>query len=258
MATSIPPHNLGEVCDAAVALIDDPEIDLEGLMEHIHGPDFPTGGTICGRWGIREAYRTGRGKVIIRAKHEIEEMRDGRSQIIFTEIPYQLTKAPLLIKLAELVTGDRVTGVTDIVDESDRKQPVRIVVKVKRGEDPNVILNQLYQYSPLQDSFSVIMLALVDGRPRGAAAQADAPAVHRPPGQRDPPPDPVPAPPGQAAGAHRRGPADRPGVHRRDHPGDPVVRQPGRGPGPPDGDGGGRRDLAAGTQQPRRPRRPPG
>ena len=94
MATSIPPHNLGEVCDAAVALIDNPEIDLEGLMEHIHGPDFPTGGTICGRWGIREAYRTGRGKVIIRAKYEIEEMKDGRSQIIFTEIPYQLTKEP--------------------------------------------------------------------------------------------------------------------------------------------------------------------
>ena len=165
MATSIPPHNLGEVCDAAVALIDDPEIDLEGLMEHIHGPDFPTGGTICGRWGIREAYRTGRGKVILRAKYEIEELKDGRSQIIFTEIPYQLTKGPLLIKLADLVNGDRVTGVTDIVDESDRKQPVRIVVKVKKGEDPNVILNQLYQYSPLQDSFSVIMLALVDGRP---------------------------------------------------------------------------------------------
>ncbi len=165
MATSIPPHNLGEVCDAAVALIDDPEIDLDGLMEHIHGPDFPTGGTICGRWGIREAYRTGRGKVILRAKYEIEELRDGRSQIIFTEIPYQLTKEPLLKKLAELVNGDRVNGVTDIVDESDRKQPVRIVVKVKKGEDPNVILNQLYQYSPLQDSFSVIMLALVDGRP---------------------------------------------------------------------------------------------
>jgi DNA gyrase subunit A len=166
MATSIPPHNLGEVCDAVVALIDDPDIDLDGLMEHIPGPDFPTGGTICGRWGTRQAYETGRGRVMVRARYEIEEHRDGRSQVIFTEIPYQLTKETLLKKLADLVNGGRITGVTDVVDESDRKQPVRVVVKVKKGEDPNVVLNQLFQYSPLQDSFSVIMLALVDGRPR--------------------------------------------------------------------------------------------
>jgi DNA gyrase subunit A len=166
MATSIPPHNLGEVCDATVALIDNPDIDLDELMQIIPAPDFPTGATICGHYGIKEAYRTGRGKVMIRAKYSIEEQKDGRSQIIFTEIPYQLTKEPLLKKLAELVNGDRVTGVTDIVDESDRKQPVRIVVKVKKGEDPQVVLNQLYQYSQLQDSFSVIMLALVDGRPK--------------------------------------------------------------------------------------------
>ena len=166
MATSIPPHNLGEVCDAAVALIDDPEIDLDGLMEHVPAPDFPTGGVICGRYGVKEAYRTGRGKIVLRAKYDLEEQRDGRSHIVFTEIPYQLTKEPLLKKLAELVNGGRITGVTDIVDESDRKQPVRIVVKVKKGEDPNVVLNQLYQFSPLQDTFSVIMLALVDGRPR--------------------------------------------------------------------------------------------
>ena len=166
MATSIPPHNLGEVCDATVALIDNPEITLDELMEFIPAPDFPTGATICGRFGIREAYRTGRGKVIIRAKYTIDEQKDGRSQIIFTEIPYQLTKEPLLKKLAELVNSDRITGVSDIVDESGRKEPVRIVVKVKKGEDPQVALNQLFQYSPLQDSFSVIMLALVDGRPK--------------------------------------------------------------------------------------------
>jgi DNA gyrase subunit A len=169
MATSIPPHNLGEVCDAVVAMIDNPAIELDELMEHIPAPDFPTGATICGRLGIREAYRTGRGKVIVRAKYDIEELKDGRSHIIFTEIPYQLTKEPLLKKLAELVNGGRITGVTDIVDESDRKQPVRIVVKIKKGEDPNVALNQLFQFSPLQDSFSVIMLALVDGRPRTLA-----------------------------------------------------------------------------------------
>src|SRR5262249_5875737 len=129
-------------------------------------PDFPTGGTICGRYGIREAYRTGRGKVIVRAKYAVEEHKDGRAEIIFTEIPYQLTKEPLLKKLAELLNAGRVTGVTDIVDDSDRKQPVRIVVKVKKGEDPNVVLTQLFQFSPLQDTFSVIMLALADGRPR--------------------------------------------------------------------------------------------
>ena len=166
MATNIPPHNLGEVCDATIALIDNPDIDLDELMQYIPAPDFPTGATICGHYGIKEAYRTGRGKVMVRAKYAIEEQKDGRSQIIFTEIPYQLTKEPLLKKLAELVNGDRVTGVTDIVDESDRKQPVRIVVKVKKGEDPQVVLNQLFQYSQLQDSFSVIMLALVDGRPK--------------------------------------------------------------------------------------------
>ena len=166
MATSIPPHNLGEVCDGVLAYLDNPAIDLDELLEIIPGPDFPTGATICGRWGIREAYRTGRGRVILRAKYAIEEHKDGRAQIIFTEIPYQQTKEPLLKKLAELVNTDRVTGVIDIKDESDRKQPVRIVVKVKKGEDPNVVLNQLFQFSPLQDTFSVIMLALVDGRPK--------------------------------------------------------------------------------------------
>jgi DNA gyrase subunit A len=172
MATSIPPHNLGEVCDALIALINEPEISLEDLMEHLPGPDFPTGGTICGRYGIIEAYRTGRGKVIVRAKHDFEDLRDGRQQIVFTELPYQLTKGGLLEKLGELVKADRISGISDIVDESDRNQPVRIVVKLKKGEDPHVVLNQLYQYSQLQDSFSVIMLALVDGRPRTLGIKA--------------------------------------------------------------------------------------
>src|SRR5262249_50792841 len=153
-------------CDAVVALIDKPDIELDELMEHLPAPDFPTGATICGRYGVREAYRTGRGKVMVRAKYEIEELKDGRAQIAFTEIPYQLTKEVLLKKLADLVNGGRITGVSNVDDFSDRKQPVRVVVTVKRGEDPNVVLNQLFQYSPLQDSFSVIMLALVDGRPR--------------------------------------------------------------------------------------------
>jgi DNA gyrase subunit A len=166
MATSIPPHNLGEVCDALIAYIDDPSIDLDALMEFLPGPDFPTGATVCGRMGIKEAYLTGRGKVIVRAKYEIEELKDGRAQIVFTEIPYQLTKEMLLKRLADLVNGGRISGVTNIDDFSDRKQPVRIVVTVRKGEDPNVVVNQLFEYSPLQDTFSVIMLALVDGRPK--------------------------------------------------------------------------------------------
>ncbi len=166
MATSIPPHNLGEVCEALIAYIDNPAIELDELMEIIPGPDFPTGATICNKFGLREAYRTGRGRVLLRAKYDVEEHKDGRAQIIFTEIPYQLTKEVLLKKLAELVNGGRITGVSNIDDYSDRNQPVRIAVTVKKGEDPNVVVNQLFEYSPLQDTFSVIMLALVDGRPK--------------------------------------------------------------------------------------------
>ncbi len=166
MATSMPPHNLGEVCDALIAYIDNPAIDLHSIMELLPGPDFPTGATLCGRMAIKEAYMTGRGRVIVRAKYELEELKDGKTQIAFTEIPYQLTKEMLLKKLAELVHAERITGVSNVDDFSDRKQPVRIAVTVKKGEDPNVIVNQLFEYSPLQDTFSVIMLALVNGRPR--------------------------------------------------------------------------------------------
>jgi len=166
MATSIPPHNLGEVCNALIAYINNPAIELDEIMEIIPGPDFPTGGTICGQFGIKEAYLSGRGRVVVQARSSVEEQKDGRAQIVFSDIPYQLTKEPLLKKLADLVNGGRITGVSDIVDESDRKQPVRIVVKLKKGEDPTVVLNQLYEFSPLQDTFSVIMLALVDGRPK--------------------------------------------------------------------------------------------
>ncbi len=167
MATSIPPHNLGEVCDGILALIDDPAIEVEDLMEHVKAPDFPTGGTICGRMGVLEAYKTGRGRVVVRAQYEIEELKDGRSQIVFKDMPYQQTKEVMLKKIAEQVEAGRITGaVGEPGDESDRKNPVRIVVKLKRGEDPTVALNQLYEFTPLQDSFSVIMLALVDGRPR--------------------------------------------------------------------------------------------
>jgi DNA gyrase subunit A len=166
MATSIPPHNLTEVCNALISYTNNPQIDLNEIMSALPGPDFPTGGMICGRLGIKEAYLTGRGRLVVRACSTIEEQKDGRAHIVFSNIPYQLTKEPLLKKLAELVNTGRVTGVADIIDESDRKQPVRIVVKLKRGEDPTIVLNQLYESSPLQDTFSIIMLALVDGRPK--------------------------------------------------------------------------------------------
>ncbi len=166
MATNIPPHNLGEVCDALIGMIDNPRITLDEIMEKLPAPDFPTGGILCGRLGIKQAYMTGRGRVVIQARHAIEVQRDGREHLVFTEIPYQQTKEPLLKKLAELVNTGRITGVSDIVDESDRKQPVRIVVKIKKGENTQVILNQLFKFSPLQDSFSIINLALVDGRPK--------------------------------------------------------------------------------------------
>ena len=131
------------------------------------GPDFPTGGIVCGRYGIRKGYHTGRGKVVLRATCNTEEHRDGRVQLVFSDIPYQQTKESVLKKIAEQIENGRIPGAAgEPLDESDRKTPVRIVVRLKRGEDPNVTLNQLYQYTPLQDSFSVIMLALVDGRPR--------------------------------------------------------------------------------------------
>jgi DNA gyrase subunit A len=166
MATSIPPHNPTEVCDALIKLIDDPETTIDELCEIIPGPDFPTGGVICGRAGIRRAYKTGRSTMIVRAKCTIEEMRGNRSRIIVSEIPYQQYRDRIIEKIAALVNGDRIKGISAIRDESDLKEPVRLVIELKRGEDPEVILNQLYQFSPLQDTFSLIFLALVDGKPR--------------------------------------------------------------------------------------------
>ncbi|MCC9657037.1 DNA gyrase subunit A [Rhodopirellula halodulae] len=166
MATSIPPHNPTEVCDALIKLIDEPETSIDELCEIIPGPDFPTGGIICGRAGIRRGYKTGRSTMVVRAKCRIEEMRGNRHRIVVTEIPYQQYRDRIVEKIAALVNGDRIKGISGIRDESDLKEPVRLVIELKRGEDPDVILNQLYQYSPLQDTFSLIFLALVDGKPR--------------------------------------------------------------------------------------------
>ncbi|MBC8869168.1 MAG: DNA gyrase subunit A [Planctomycetes bacterium] len=166
MATSIPPHNLREVCDALIRVIDDPDISIDELLEIIQGPDFPTGGMICGRAGIRQGYHTGRSNVVVRGRAKIEERSRGRHRIVITEIPFQQFRDRIVEKIGALVNGERIKGITGVTDLSDLNEPVRIVVDVKRDSDPEVVLNQLYQFSPLQDTFSIILLALVDGKPR--------------------------------------------------------------------------------------------
>ena len=165
MATNIPPHNLGEVIDGAVLLIDNPDTDIESLMKVVKGPDFPTGGIILGREGIRDAYLTGRGSIKVRARTRIETLSGGKSQIIVTELPYQVNKARLIEKIAELVRAKTIEGISDLRDESDRSG-MRIVIELKRDANPNVLLNQLFKHTQLQDSFGVIMLVLVDNEPR--------------------------------------------------------------------------------------------
>lgn len=165
MATSIPPHNLGEVIDASVELIDNPDATVDDLLKHIKGPDFPTGAMIMGKNPMKEAYRTGQGKVLVRSVSEIEELSHGKQQIVVTEIPYQVNKARLIEKIAELVKDKKVDGISAIRDESNRKG-MRIVIELKKDANANIILNRLYKHTQLQDSVSMIMLALVDGKPK--------------------------------------------------------------------------------------------
>jgi len=165
MATNIPPHNLSEVIDATIALIDDPGIDIDGLMEHVPGPDFPTGGIINGVGGIHLAYRNGRGRVRMRAKAEIEAADNGREAIVVTEIPYQVNKARLIEKIADLVKEKKLEGISELRDESD-KDGMRIYIEVKRGDSAEVVLNNLYSQTPMESVFGINMVALVDGRPQ--------------------------------------------------------------------------------------------
>lgn len=165
MATSIPPHNLRELIDGLSELIDNPDVEIDELLNHIKGPDFPTGAMIMGSEGITEAYKSGRGKVKVRAKTRIDINDKGRASIIVTEIPYQVNKARLIEKIAHLVRDKKVEGISDLRDESDR-DGMRIVIEVKRDGNPNVILNKLYKYTQLQDTFSIIMISLVDGAPK--------------------------------------------------------------------------------------------
>jgi DNA gyrase subunit A len=165
MATNIPPHNLGELIDGIILLLDDKDTDTKALMKVIPGPDFPTGGLLLGREGIRNAYTTGRGSLIIQARANVEQLKGERQRIVITELPYQVNKAQLIEHIAELVKAKTVEGVTDLRDESDR-DGVRVVIEVGRGEVPQVILNRLYKHTALRTSFGVIMLAIVDGQPR--------------------------------------------------------------------------------------------
>ncbi len=169
MATNIPPHNLGEVVDALIFLLENddltPDERLEGVIERVPGPDFPTAGLILGRSGIRQAYRTGRGSVIMRARAEIEVRKNDRESIVVTEIPYQVNKARLIEKIADLARDDKVRGIADVRDESGR-QGMRVVVDVKKGEPAQIVLNNLYKHTQLQDTFGIIFLAIVEQRPR--------------------------------------------------------------------------------------------
>ncbi len=166
MATNIPPHNLTEVINGIIKVIENPEVTDDELMQIIKGPDFPTGAMIMGREGIRQAYTTGRGKIIIRGETEIEEMSGNKQRIIISSLPYQVNKAKLIENIANLVKDKKVEGISEIRDESDRKDKVRVVIELKRDARPQVILNQLYKHTQLQDSFGIIMLALVNGEPK--------------------------------------------------------------------------------------------
>src|SRR3989454_8920439 len=166
MATNIPPHNLGEVIDAVIHLIDNPEATAADLRKFVKGPDFPTGGIVLGKDGIRDAYETGRGSIKVRGVCSIEEGSSGRSRIVITELPYQVNKARLAEKIADLVKTGRVKEIADVQDHSSGREGMRLVIDLKRAANPHVVLNQLYKHTQLQDNFGVIMLALVDGVPR--------------------------------------------------------------------------------------------
>ena len=166
MATNIPPHNLSEVIDGIIKVIENPEVSIEELMEIIKGPDFPTGATILGKEGIKEAYTTGRGKITMRAEAEIEEMSGNKQRIVITSLPYQVNKAKLVKTIAELAKEKKIEGISEVRDESDRKEKTRVVVELKRDARPQVILNLLYKHTQMQETFGAILLALVDGEPK--------------------------------------------------------------------------------------------
>ncbi|MEE8451539.1 MAG: DNA topoisomerase (ATP-hydrolyzing), partial [Thermoguttaceae bacterium] len=166
MATSIPPHNLSEICDATISIIDEPDISIDELLEIAPGPDFPTGGVVCGCSAIRRGYHSGRSTIVVRARAHVESFGKNRTRIVVTEIPYQQARDRVEERIAAAVNDGRIADISAIRNESDLKEPVRLILELKRNADPDIVLNQLYQFTPLQDSFSVNLLALVDGKPR--------------------------------------------------------------------------------------------
>ena len=229
MATNIPPHNLREVIDAVIAYIDDPSITVEELMrDHIQGPDFPTGGIILGRSGIRDAYETGRGRVRVRAKAHIEEIGRGKEAIIVTELPFMVKKGGdggLITKIAELVIDKKIAGIANLEDHSDRRG-MRARHRAQARRRPEVVLNQLYKHTPMQTTFGVNMVALVDGVPRTLLAARVPPPLRPAPARGRRAPGEVRARPARAPGPHPRGPAHRARQPRRGHRAHPRLARP--------------------------------
>ncbi len=229
MATNIPPHNLREVADACIHLIENPDATVDDLHAFVKGPDFPTGGLIYGRDGIREAYETGRGRVLMRARAEIEEREGGKGErIVIREIPFQVNKSRLIEQIAELARDKKIEGIADLRDESDR-DGMRIVVDLKRDAIPHIVLNQLFKHTQMQSTFGVIMLALVGGVPQDPHPARDALPLRGAPPRRPAAAHPVRAGQGAGARAHPGRPQDRRRQHRRGHPHHPRLRHHRRG-----------------------------
>ena len=229
MATNIPPHNLRETIGAVIAYIENPAIDVEGLMKHIKGPDFPTGGIILGSSGIREAYTTGRGRVRVQARAHVEPLSQGKEAIVVTELPYQVKKGGeggLIQKIADLVHDKKISEISDIEDHSSDKG-MRLVIELKRGSIPKVVLNKLYKHTPMQATFGVNMVALVDNVPAHAVAARGDRSLRLPPARCHHPAHQVPAAPLRAAGAHPRGLPRRARQPRRGDRADPRIARSG-------------------------------
>ena len=229
MATNVPPHNAREVLDACIAYVDDPDIGIDGLMDCLPGPDFPTGATINGAAGIREAYQTGRGRIHLRASAHVEEGEGNeRDRLVFTELPYQVNKARLIEKLAELVRARRIEGIAELRDESD-KDGIRFVVEVRRDAVPEVLLNQIYRSTQLETVFGINMVALVDGQPRTLDLKQVIRGFVRHRREVVTPPHDLRSETGAGAGARSGGPRGGPCEHRRGDRARPQLGEPGRG-----------------------------
>ena len=232
MATNIPPHNLREVAAAVAAYIDDPAIDMAGLMEHVKGPDFPGGG-IMSREGIRDAYASGRGSIKVRARAHVEPLKGGKEAIIVTELPFMVKKGGeggLITKIADLVRDKKLEGISDLRDESDRSG-MRLVIELKRGGPPaKVVLNNLYKKTAMQTTFGANMVALVDGVPRTLSLLRADPPLRRPPARGRHPPHPVRTAPGRGPRPHPRGAAGRARQPRRGDQTDPRLDRSRRRP----------------------------